>query len=544
MSINLRDELNKLSSTAPLLKDIEYSDDETSAKVVEKSNEYEDELDFKALDQGNKRIRAPIGDLSEFGLKYKGKPISRKEINASDIDEDFDSENENGEEEDDGDDDEIDQDDDEEEEGDDDDDDDVDDDDEEEMEESDEGKKKINQKYQHKKSKNQEPLKLSNYNQKEEMEKGKAVKNQLNFWDNLVEARVRLQNVLNVVNQFPQFDQFDQILENLSEEFKPINEAQLKQNQESLNKVMNQLIELQQKLVQRNPETNYILNDLKLESQKSEQNESHGGPDLKRKMINSEGSSEESENDENDDDEEIYSDTDEEMRAEEIKQAKKEKKLKTFHFKSLSPDQFEDYLQKFNKSFLKYRDSTIQKWYDKTRLTTGKSFESLEKPILQQIEHILLDKERIIKRTQLKRGQYKICGKEEKIEDETDLESLKNRHLKDYDSEIFDDQDFYNQLLRELVERKSNNISDPIELSRKSIELQKLRAKNKKKVDTKASKGRKIKFEIHKPLVNFMAPVYRTSMSEEARNELFRSLFGGNQREEKQNSKNNDIDIS
>lgn len=148
---------------------------------------------------------------------------------------------------------------------------------------------------------------------------------------------------------------------------------------------MNQLIELQQRLVQRNPETNYILSDLKIESEKSEPNQSINGQDLKRKRVNSEGSSEKSENE---DDEEIFSDTDEEMRAEEIKRAKKEKKIKTFHFNSMKPEQFEEYLAGFNKSFVKYRDSTIQKWYDKTRLTSGKSFESLEKPILQQIEHV------------------------------------------------------------------------------------------------------------------------------------------------------------
>jgi hypothetical protein len=34
------------------------------------------------------------------------------------------------------------------------------------------------------------------------------------------------------------------------------------------------------------------------------------------------------------------------------------------------------------------RNVTITKWYDKTRLSTGKSFEALEKPILQQIEHV------------------------------------------------------------------------------------------------------------------------------------------------------------
>lgn len=35
-----------------------------------------------------------------------------------------------------------------------------------------------------------------------------------------------------------------------------------------------------------------------------------------------------------------------------------------------------------------FRNATIQKWYDKTRLSTGKSFSALEKPILQQIEQV------------------------------------------------------------------------------------------------------------------------------------------------------------
>ena len=133
-----------------------------------------------------------------------------------------------------------------------------------------------------------------------------------------------------------------------------------------------------------------------------------------------------------------------------------------------------------------------------------------------------MDKDRIIKRTQLKRNAFKVCGKQvETPTTQTDLvsssSSAKDRHLKDYDEEIFDDQDFYNQLLRELIDRKSSCLSDPIELSRRSIELQKLRANNKRKVDTKASKGRKIKFDTHKPLVNFMAPIYRMKMPEEAR---------------------------
>lgn len=153
-------------------------------------------------------------------------------------------------------------------------------------------------------------------------------------------------------------------------------------------------------------------------------------------------------------------------------------------------------------------------------MTSGKSFESFEKPILAQIEHIIQDRERLLKRTQLKRSVYKIYGKEVDKAQEVD-----NRHANDYDKEVFDDQDFYNQLMRELIERKTSNCVDPVELSRKSIELQKLRAKSKKVVDTKASKGRKIKFNTHKPMVNFMAPIFRNQLSEEARFEFTRILF-------------------
>lgn len=59
-----------------------------------------------------------------------------------------------------------------------------------------------------------------------------------------------------------------------------------------------------------------------------------------------------------------------------------------FTFKKLEPNQIESYLSKINQNFKKYRNVTIQKWYDKTRLVTGKSFESLEKPIMQQIDHV------------------------------------------------------------------------------------------------------------------------------------------------------------
>ncbi len=51
------------------------------------------------------------------------------------------------------------------------------------------------------------------------------------------------------------------------------------------------------------------------------------------------------------------------------------------------------------------------------------------------------------------------------------------------------------QLLKELIERKTSYSEsvDPIEMGRQWLELQKMRTKAKKNVDTKASKGRKLR---------------------------------------------------
>ncbi len=119
-------------------------------------------------------------------------------------------------------------------------------------------------------------------------------------------------------------------------------------------------------------------------------------------------------------------------------------------------------------------------------------------------------------RTQSKRSDYRTLGKAE--DDESD--SL--------DPEIFDDDDFYHQLLRELIDRKGEEGALGEGQGRHWLHIQKMRSKAKKgAVDARASKGRKTRYDIHSKLVNFMAPA---SLSEwwrdEARNELFSSLFG------------------
>lgn len=66
----------------------------------------------------------------------------------------------------------------------------------------------------------------------------------------------------------------------------------------------------------------------------------------------------------------------------------------------------------------------------------------------------------------------------------------------EYDAEIFDDTDFYTRSLEEMLKSKVSLSENMTDVSRKWIEIQNLRRKAKKNVDKKASKGRKIRYEV------------------------------------------------
>lgn len=123
----------------------------------------------------------------------------------------------------------------------------------------------------------------------------------------------------------------------------------------------------------------------------------------------------------------------------------------------------------------------------------------------------------MVRKTQLYRGDYKIYG----VEQQQDEPSA-DVHM----PEIFDDSEFYHQLLRELIEYKTSTDENQSEITQKFIELQKVRNKMKKKVDTRASKGRKIRYVVHNKLVNFMPQRDTSNYTDEAKDELYSSLFG------------------
>ncbi|KAF2453714.1 apoptosis antagonizing transcription factor-domain-containing protein [Lineolata rhizophorae] len=94
---------------------------------------------------------------------------------------------------------------------------------------------------------------------------------------------------------------------------------------------------------------------------------------------------------------------------------------------------------------------------------------------------------------------------------------------------IYDDADFYGLLLKELLERRSEegaaaaegvvlDVQQPWQVNKQT--------KAKRIVDTKASKGRKLRYTVHEKLQNFLAPQDRGTWGERQVDELFSGLFG------------------
>lgn len=103
------------------------------------------------------------------------------------------------------------------------------------------------------------------------------------------------------------------------------------------------------------------------------------------------------------------------------------------------------------------------------------------------------------------------------------------------DVAIYDDTVFYHALLRDLVEQRMaaahGGIADnlhlqlPAQLSINPVTGMR-KDKVKRAVDTKASKGRKMRYTVHEKLQDFMVPEDRGSWGDKARTEFFASLLG------------------
>ncbi|EGF81891.1 hypothetical protein BATDEDRAFT_86940 [Batrachochytrium dendrobatidis JAM81] len=315
-----------------------------------------------------------------------------------------------------------------------------------------------------------------------DVEKGKHVRAQLGLWDSLLDIRIRIQKAVDLANQMPQASMYEQFLESATQEISAAEcRQQVKETSAQLTTLLDDLTTLRLELVDRNPAITIDgIKDI-----------SH-----KRSYLSLESSDQDS----------------------------------IQHI-------WDDVLAPFDNGFLTFRDETINKWNNKVQAASGihlhKKFKALDQSVVSQIQQISHDRDRLVKRTHLIRTPLTILGKKENPDAEdlslhTSSEvELRDKHLSNYDPEIFDDGDYYQQLLKELIESRMSDANDPAMLGAKFAQLKQMQNKRgKKAIDTKASKGRKVRYHVHEKIQNFMASEPRGTWHDEMASELFSSLFG------------------
>jgi protein AATF/BFR2 len=176
-------------------------------------------------------------------------------------------------------------------------------------------------------------------------------------------------------------------------------------------------------------------------------------------------------------------------------------------------------MQNSEVSMINTRQTTLEKWSAKFRPTDMLAKErKLKQTTTQSITSVLQDhlanSDHLVRKTKMPRS----CAPLQR-----DLKITE-------DPNIYDDGNFYQLLLKELVDqRRVESLTTPAAGAVNGAALQWTavkEAKTKKNVDTKASKGRKMRYTVHEKLQNFMAPEDRGKWEPEAIDRFFGTLLG------------------
>lgn len=167
---------------------------------------------------------------------------------------------------------------------------------------------------------------------------------------------------------------------------------------------------------------------------------------------------------------------------------------------------------------LAHRRKVLDKWSSKVRSTAAMTTSRKLGPATSQSLVSILDdqllgsSDRLIKRTRTPRSCAPVQAAKKVAED----------------AAIYDDADFYQLLLKELVDQRTlDSASGTTDGAGVTVRWAALKeAKTRKQVDRKASKGRKLRFTVHEKLQNFMAPEDRRSWEQDAIDRFFGTLFG------------------
>ena len=179
--------------------------------------------------------------------------------------------------------------------------------------------------------------------------------------------------------------------------------------------------------------------------------------------------------------------------------------------KDSSVEDLWSHMQQHEEANLPHRNVVLQRWSAKTRDPSVRAQGALvrksdQTPIIDCLQQYLTSSDHLLRKAHTPRS----CA------------PLQVERKLNEDAKIYDDADFYGLMLKELLESKS---SDSLTASAIDFDPRK-EAKTKKHVDTKASKGRKLRYTVHEKLENFMAPEDRRRWGDRQADELFGSLFG------------------
>lgn len=160
------------------------------------------------------------------------------------------------------------------------------------------------------------------------------------------------------------------------------------------------------------------------------------------------------------------------------------------------------------RAYASYRDSTADRWYRKSSVSVGKmagsasqNLKAFNQSISQQVMSTmrapgrLIEKSRPPKRAAPARlGEAKVADGGDEPSTLVSVDGLDDAEAREH--ELYDDVDFYEQLLKEFLEGGNEASAAGGGVSRA--------VKVRKNVDRKASKGRKLRYHVQEPLVNFM----------------------------------------
>ena len=166
--------------------------------------------------------------------------------------------------------------------------------------------------------------------------------------------------------------------------------------------------------------------------------------------------------------------------------------------------------------------ATLQKWHNKMTLASDmkakKTLKMLNQDPYQQVQIALQDEERLVSRTRVYRDNTKRrLGHEE--------ERGGGSGRTEYE-DIYDDNDFYQVLLKDWT-ASHGALSSSTASAMSAVLLPASKKQHRENVDPRASKGRKIRYDVHAKLVNYMVPqIEKGSWVDTKIDEFYASLLG------------------